>query len=97
VRGDAGPRGGCRTEAEVRAAMAQTIGAARGLVLVAYSGQNIDRLVSVFSATRKARRELVLGPVHGSHRVATGEPEDPSTGIRGSSCIRSTKPAPPGP
>jgi ribonuclease J len=81
VRGDAGPRGGCRTEAEVRAAMAQTIGAARGLVLVAYSGQNIDRLVSVFSATRKARRELVLDLYTAVIAVATGNPKIPQPGF----------------
>jgi ribonuclease J len=83
VRGDAGPGGGCRTEAEVRAAMARTIGATRGLVLVAYSGQNIDRLVSVFSATRKARRELVLDLYTAVIAAATGNPKIPQAGFSG--------------
>ena len=83
VRSEAAPDGDCQTEAEVAMAIANTINSAPGMVLVAYSGQNIDRLVSVFKAARNARRELVVDLYTSLIARATGNPKIPQTGFQG--------------
>jgi ribonuclease J len=82
VRAETAPDGGCQTEAEVAMAIANTIKSAPGMVLVAYSGQNIDRLVSVFKAARNARRELVVDLYTSLIARATGNPKIPQTGFQ---------------
>ena len=83
VRAEAAPDGGCRNEVEVAMAIANTISSAPGMVLVAYSGQNIDRLVSVFKAARNARRELVVDLYTSLIARATGNPKIPQAGFQG--------------
>ena len=83
VRAETAPDGGCQTEADVAMAIANTINSAPGTVLVAYSGQNIDRLVSVFKAARNARRELVVNLYTSLIARATGNPKIPQTGFQG--------------
>lgn len=50
------------SESDIEAQMAATMKEAPGLVLVWSSGQNIDRLVTVFKAAHKAGRGLLLDP-----------------------------------
>jgi ribonuclease J len=63
--------------------MTSTIKALPGMVLVAYSGQNIDRLVSVFKAARRARRELVVDIYTALIAQATGNTNIPQAGFDG--------------
>ena len=83
VRATPGPDGGCKTESEVAEAMTRTIKASPGMVLVAYSGQNIDRLVSVFKATRRSRRDLVVDLYTAMIARATGNLKIPQAGFDG--------------
>jgi ribonuclease J len=83
VRAEAAPDCGCRTEAEVAMAITRAIKSALGMVLVAYSGQNIDRLVSFFNAARRARRELVVDLYTSVLARATGNPKIPQAGFQG--------------
>jgi ribonuclease J len=50
----------CKTEDELVPQMVQTIKATEGLVLACCSGQNIDRLVTIFKAARRAGRQLII-------------------------------------
>lgn len=54
-----------------------------GPLLVAYSGQNIDRLVSLHRATRKAGRELVVDLYGATMGRATGNANIPQPGHDG--------------
>jgi ribonuclease J len=54
------PEENCHTEAQLVDKMAALIQAAPGLVLMCCSGQNIDRIVTVFKATRRARRKFIM-------------------------------------
>jgi ribonuclease J len=83
VRATPGPDGGCKTEAQVADAMTSTIKASPGMVLVAYSGQNIDRLVSVFKAARRSRRDLVIDLYTSLIARATGNLKIPQAGFDG--------------
>jgi ribonuclease J len=83
VRAEAAPDGGCRNEVEVAMAIANTISSTPGMVLVAYSGQNIDRLVSVFKAAWNARRELVVDLYTSLIARATGNAKIPQAGFQG--------------
>jgi ribonuclease J len=56
-RPEAGDR--AETEAELEQRMATLIADAPGLVLAAFSPQNIDRFVTVFRATRRVRRTFI--------------------------------------
>jgi ribonuclease J len=83
VRAEVGPHSGCKTELQVADAMASTITASLGMVLVAYSGQNIDRLVSVFKAARRSHRELVVDLYTALIARATGNRKIPQAGFDG--------------
>jgi ribonuclease J len=83
VRAEAAPDGGCKTESQVADAMTSTIKASPGMVLVAFSGQNIDRLVSVFKAARKSRRDLVVDLYTSMIARATGNAKIPQVGFQG--------------
>ena len=63
--------------------MTSTIKASPGMVLVAYSGQNIDRLASVFKAARRSRRDLVVDLYTSLIARATGNPNIPQAGFDG--------------
>jgi ribonuclease J len=73
----------CRTERDVKAAIREAIAEARGMVLVAYSGQNIDRLCSIFGAARACRRELVVDLYTAVVAAATGNRNIPQPGFDG--------------
>ena len=57
--------------------------ATKGLVLVNMSGQNIDRLVAVFRATRKAPRNFILDGYTAHICRATGNPNIPQPDWKG--------------
>lgn len=83
LRAGASPPATCRTERDVKMAIKDTVASARGMVLVAYSGQNIDRLCSVFGAARACRRELVVDLYTAIVAAATGNPRIPQPGFDG--------------
>jgi ribonuclease J len=68
---------GLASEDDVEAEALKTIRSASGLVLALFSPQNIDRLVSIYRATRKAGRTLVLDLYGASVAAATGNPSIP--------------------
>lgn len=55
---DAEARG--RSESDVEGSVAELARGTRGIVLAAFSAQNIDRLVTMFRAAKRSGRELVL-------------------------------------
>ena len=63
---------GFASEEEVEAEVLKTIRTAPGLVLAMFSPQNVDRLVSVYRATSRAGRTLVLDLYGASVAAATG-------------------------
>ena len=66
-----------RTEDELVPEMVSIIKATKGLVLVCCSGQNIDRLVTIFKAARKARRQLIIDGYTAHILRGTGNPMIP--------------------
>ena len=75
----------CRTEDELMQDMLRIIKATKGLVLVCCSGQNIDRLVTVFKAARKAKRQLIVDGYTAHILRATGNqaiPQSDWDGVR---------------
>jgi ribonuclease J len=72
---------GMATEAEVEAACVQTFRQTKGLALVSYSAQNIDRLVSVYRAAKQAGRSLVVDIYGASIAKATGNQNIPQPGF----------------
>jgi ribonuclease J len=64
-------RRGHASEDEVEEEVLKTIRTASGLVLALFSPQNVDRLVSIYRATRKAGRRLVLDLYGASVAAAT--------------------------
>jgi ribonuclease J len=68
---------GLASEAAVEAEVLKTIGTAPGVVLALFSPQNIDRLVSIYRATRRSGRTLVLDLYGASVAAATGNSSIP--------------------
>lgn len=66
------PSGRNITEPDVEEGLTALYGQTRGMVMVFYSAQNIDRLVSVFRATKRADRLLVLDLYGAAVAAATG-------------------------
>ena len=60
------------SEVDVEQGLADLCTATSGMVLVFYSGQNIDRLVSVYRAARRTGRKLVLDLYGAAIAEATG-------------------------
>jgi len=60
VREDADPSARGPSEVDVEVSVADLARTTRGMVLAAFSAQNIDRLVTMFKAARRSGRELVL-------------------------------------
>jgi len=65
------------TEEELVPAFIRLFHATQGIALVWCSGQNIDRLVTVFKATRKAGRQLILDMYTAHILKAAGNPRLP--------------------
>jgi ribonuclease J len=68
------------TESEVEIQLAATVRANTGLVVVLASAQNIDRLVTVYRATLRADRDLVVDLYTADIAAATGRPSIPAVG-----------------
>ena len=65
------------TEKRLEGVIADRIKAAPGLVLAAFSPQNIDRLVTFFKASRRCGRQLVIDPYAASLLQAINRPTLP--------------------
>jgi len=74
------------TEEALEATIADRMGDAPGLVLAAFSPQNIDRLVSFYKAARKCGRQLVIDPYAAAllkaiNRLSLPKPDKTHLGI----------------
>ena len=67
------------TEAEVEAGFIEAFGATPGMVLVAASAQNIDRMVSLYRACKRAGRTLVIDLYAAEILRATQNPNIPQS------------------
>lgn len=82
VRTSGGPHdSGSRAEEDLVAPLARTLGHTSGLALIALSGQNIDRLVTVYKACRRADRQLVIDLYGQAIAAATGRATIPQAGF----------------
>lgn len=79
----AGPQVEIATEEDVEGAVASVCDEAAGLVLVAYSAQNLDRLKVVHRAAQLAGRELLIDPYVEAVAEAASDPSLPRVGSRG--------------
>jgi len=85
VRADGAPQGPVWTESDLENRFVDAFQATTGLALVAFSVQNIDRLVTVYRAARRAGRELAVDLYAATVARATGHasiPQPPSAGRR---------------
>lgn len=71
------------TESELERRLVELFRSAKGLVLVWCSGQNIDRIVSVFRACKKAGRQFIMDMYTASILKAIGNPRLPQPGWTG--------------
>jgi len=67
-------------EADVERQCVEIFRRAEGIVLAAFSMQNIDRLVSVYRAALRADRDLILDLYGAAVTLATGNPNIPQPG-----------------
>ncbi|HUS23014.1 MAG TPA: MBL fold metallo-hydrolase [Aeromicrobium sp.] len=74
--GDANTEGHV-SEAQLELACAKTFKATSGMVLVSFSAQNVDRLVTMYRAALRADRDLVVDLYTASIARATGNPNIP--------------------
>jgi ribonuclease J len=72
LAGEADPSRAGLTERELEDRLVEQFSATDGMVLACYSAQNIDRLVSVYEAARRARRLLVVDLYTAEIAAATG-------------------------
>jgi ribonuclease J len=72
IREGADPEARGSSEVDVEASVADLGRTTRGIVLAAFSAQNIDRLVTMFRAAKKSGRELVLDLYGATMAAATG-------------------------
>ncbi|HXV79747.1 MAG TPA: MBL fold metallo-hydrolase [Candidatus Binatia bacterium] len=75
--GRSGSEADLRTEEELENCFQEQINNTKGMVLVWTSGQNIDRIVTVFKACKKSGRQLVLDLYTAEILRATGNPSLP--------------------
>lgn len=68
-------------ELEVEHAMAKTFESTRGLVVVFSSTQNVDRLVTIYRACKRAKRRLVVDLYAATVAAATGRDTIPRPGF----------------
>lgn len=71
------------TEQDVEEALLSTMRSTSGLVATFSSAQNLDRLVTVFRAARRAGRTLVVDLYTATVAAATGRPSIPQPGFDG--------------
>lgn len=72
---------GLESEDAVEMACIDTFKQTEGLVLVSYSAQNLDRLVSLFRATKQADRDFVIDLYGASIAKASGNANIPQAGF----------------
>jgi ribonuclease J len=72
IREGADPDARGPSETDVEESVADLASGTRGLVLAAFSAQNIDRLVTMFRAAKRSGRELVLDLYGATMAAATG-------------------------
>ncbi|MBT3194591.1 MAG: MBL fold metallo-hydrolase [Verrucomicrobia bacterium] len=70
---------GFATEADLEAEMVKLFRDTKGMPLVWCSGQNIDRLVTVFRAAKRSGRQLILDMYAAHILAATGNPRLPQS------------------
>lgn len=75
--GRAGAHGDRLSETDVERAAARVFGRTKGMALVFYSVQNVDRLVTLFRAARRSGRLFVLDLYGAAVVAATGNPRIP--------------------
>lgn len=68
-------------ELGVEHAMAETFGSTRGMVVVFISTQNVDRLVTIYKACKRANRTLVIDLYTATVAAATGRRTIPQPGF----------------
>jgi ribonuclease J len=71
------------TERELEACFLEQIQQAQGLVLAWTSAQNIDRLVTIYKACKKSRRQLVIDMYTAEILRVTGNPKLPQATWKG--------------
>ena len=69
--------GDLTSEAAVEDRMTEILGSTKGMPLVWSSGQNIDRLVSIFRACKRSNRQLIVDMYTAAMLRATGNPRVP--------------------
>lgn len=60
------------TESEIEDQLVQLFSSTEGLALIHTSGQNIDRIVSIFRASKRTKRKMIIDPYTASILEATG-------------------------
>jgi ribonuclease J len=73
----------CATEKELEDCFVKHMRATSGMALVAPSGQNIDRLVTIYKACRKTGRQFVIDMYTAEILRVTGNPKLPQAAWRG--------------
>lgn len=81
--GPQGAAGARRSEREVEAACVEAFRAANGMALAFYSPQNVDRLVTLYRAAKRARRVFVIDLYTAAIAAATGRETIPQAGWEG--------------
>ena len=71
-----------QTEADVEKEMVKTFRATKGMVLAAFSAQNIDRLVTIYRAAVQADRDLIVDLYTATIANATGNDNIPQPGFK---------------
>jgi ribonuclease J len=72
-----------KTEQELEQCFREHIDQSKGMVLVWTSGQNIDRLVTVFKACKRSNRQLILDMYTAEILRVTGNPKLPQADWKG--------------
>lgn len=75
--GRSGAGAGFQTEQQLEACFARHMRKSKGMVLVWTSGQNIDRLVTIFKTCKKSGRQLILDLYTAEILRVTGNPKLP--------------------
>lgn len=81
--GRSGSEAKFKTEQELEQCFLEHIGDSKGMTLVWTSGQNIDRLVTMFKACKKSGRQLILDMYTAEILRMTGNPKLPQADWKG--------------
>jgi len=80
--GRTGEDNGYPTEVELEKRFEQLFAEAKGLSLVWCSGQNIDRIVTIYRAARHVKKQLIVDMYTASVLRAIGNPKLPQAGLK---------------